>query len=144
MKKKQSKLTKNIGDFFKQYQRKSQRGVEPNDRSYDRKVEKKVKALPPEELSNLMHDDSDVEVPKEVDDKWFSNESIDGVSFKLNDSVSVIAGPHAGKSGTVISLNRLIPEPEYLVELGSGAGDIKAFQSNLRKLDDESMKKQDQ
>ena len=141
MKKKQNKLTKNIGDFFKAYQRKAQRGVEPNDRHYDRKVEKKVKALPPEELSNLMHDDVGVEVPKEIDDKWFSSELIDGVSFKLNDSVSVIAGPHAGKSGAVISLNRLIPEPEYLVELGSGSGDIKAFQSNLRKLDDESMKK---
>jgi hypothetical protein len=43
--------------FAKQYARKAQRGVEPNDRRYDDRLEKLMKKLPPEELSKLLSDD---------------------------------------------------------------------------------------
>jgi hypothetical protein len=43
--------------FVKQYARKAQRGIEPNDRAYDAKLEKLMKSLPPEELSKLLSDD---------------------------------------------------------------------------------------
>ena len=43
--------------FAKQYAKKSQKGVEPNDRAYDAKIEKLMKKLPPEELSKLLTDD---------------------------------------------------------------------------------------
>ncbi|NBQ69726.1 MAG: hypothetical protein EBU46_13245 [Nitrosomonadaceae bacterium] len=43
--------------FAKQYARKAQRGIEPNDRTYDAKLEKLMKSLPPEELSKLLNDD---------------------------------------------------------------------------------------
>ena len=43
--------------FVRGYPRKAQRGIEPNDRSYDRKMEKLMKSLPPEELSKLLNDD---------------------------------------------------------------------------------------
>lgn len=134
MVKRHNDIAKGIGSFLQQYQRKAQRGVEPNDRGYDRSFEKKIKAMNPEELSEVMHGDTDSNIPHDIDEKWFSNEPIDGVAFGLNDSVSIIAGPYAGKGGAIIFLSRLVPEPEYYIELGSGEGDIKVFQSNLRKI----------
>lgn len=43
--------------FTKQYGRRKQRGVEPNDHKYDRDTEKKFKKLDPTELDRLMRDD---------------------------------------------------------------------------------------
>ena len=43
-----------LGRFVQEYGRKSQKGIEPNDRHYDRKVELLMKRLPPEELSELL------------------------------------------------------------------------------------------
>jgi hypothetical protein len=40
--------------FTKQYGRKAQRGVEPNARRYDSKVEKRMKTLAPQELGQLL------------------------------------------------------------------------------------------
>lgn len=51
----------NIGTFLQQYQRKAQRGVEPNDRHYDRDFEAKLKRMKPEELSHLINEDEDSE-----------------------------------------------------------------------------------
>ncbi len=42
------------------------------------------------------------------------------------------AGPDAGKGGAVISLEKLEPEPYYLIELGDGSGDRLLAQSQLR------------
>jgi hypothetical protein len=49
----------NLGAFLQQYQRKAQRGVEPNDRHYDRNLEAKLKRMKPEDLGRLMSDDDD-------------------------------------------------------------------------------------
>jgi len=49
----------NLGAFLQQYQRKAQRGAEPNDRHYDRNLEAKLKRMKPEDLSRLMSDDDD-------------------------------------------------------------------------------------
>ena len=46
-----------LGRFVQQYERKAQKGVEPNDRRYDRKVEKAVKRMKPEKLDALLRDD---------------------------------------------------------------------------------------
>jgi hypothetical protein len=43
--------------FVKQYGRKAQKGIEPNDRRYDRKIEKVVKRMKPEALDALLRDD---------------------------------------------------------------------------------------
>lgn len=56
-KSKKDKIARQIGSFLQQYQRKAQRGVEPNDRQYDRKIEAQLKRLPPEELSDLLSGD---------------------------------------------------------------------------------------
>lgn len=49
----------NLGAFLQQYQRKAQRGVEPNDRHYDRNLEAKLKRMKPEDLGRLMSDDDE-------------------------------------------------------------------------------------
>jgi hypothetical protein len=46
-----------VGRFVRQYERKAQKGVEPNDRRYDRKVEKAVKRMTPQQLDELLRDD---------------------------------------------------------------------------------------
>lgn len=56
----------NIGAFLQQYQRKAQRGVEPNDRQYDRNLEMRLKRMRPEDLSRLMSDDGDSDSKEDV------------------------------------------------------------------------------
>ena len=58
MKKRSSeKLSGELAIFVREYARKAQRGAEPNDRGYDRKLEQRMKALKPEELSALLNDE---------------------------------------------------------------------------------------
>lgn len=45
---------------MQQYTRKSQRGQEPNDRQYSRKIEAKIKRMKPEELDELLNGEQDV------------------------------------------------------------------------------------
>ena len=44
-----------IGFFLQQYQRKAQRGAEPNDRQYDRKIERYIRRMKPEELDKVLN-----------------------------------------------------------------------------------------
>ncbi|WP_080411549.1 hypothetical protein [Burkholderia ubonensis] len=55
-KRKKSRLAAELGRFVQQYARKTQTS-EPNDRQYDRKLEKKMKRLSPSELSDLLSGD---------------------------------------------------------------------------------------
>jgi hypothetical protein len=41
---------------MKLYRRKKVRGLDPNDRHYDRKVEQLIKRMSPTELDRLLHD----------------------------------------------------------------------------------------
>ena len=44
-----------MGPFLQQYRRKSQKGAEPNDRGYDRKLERILQSLRPEDLDELLN-----------------------------------------------------------------------------------------
>lgn len=121
-----------VGAFLKQYQRRAQRNCEPNDRQYDRDVEKKIKSLDPWTLHEIMYDDGISTVPREIEEHWSAGDRIDGIDFYYNDAVSVTDGPHIGKIGVVVSLTWLQPEPQYLIELGDGTGDIRVVQSKLK------------
>ena len=68
---------------------------------------------------------------RELDDLWFSSQPISGVAFGLNDSVRIMSGEHAGELATVTSLMSLEPAPTYIVELGSGGGDVAVAESDL-------------
>ena len=65
--KKQKWLERNIGAFLQRYARKSQPGIEPNDRRYDRRIEKRLKRLPPEEFDRIMHGDDDASERERTD-----------------------------------------------------------------------------
>lgn len=52
-------LQRNIGAFLRQYTRKAQRGVEPNDRRYSRDMERELKQLSPEELNDVLYGDDE-------------------------------------------------------------------------------------
>lgn len=47
-------LAAELGRFVQQYARKAHKGWDPNDRSYDRKLEEKMKRLSPQDLSELL------------------------------------------------------------------------------------------
>jgi len=53
------KVKSEIGVFLKQYMRKSNKCFDPNDRNYDRKLEKIIKKMCPEELSMIMNGEVD-------------------------------------------------------------------------------------
>ena len=79
-KKKKEWLKINISQFVKEYGRKAQRGVEPNDRHYDRKVEMLIKRMDPRELSELLNEES----PPESDvDESDEKEKINGLPQRV-------------------------------------------------------------
>ncbi len=51
--------TAEVASFVKQYGRRAQRGVEPNDRQIDEDVARRVKRADPTTLDRLLHDDED-------------------------------------------------------------------------------------
>jgi len=54
-------LSKMLGAFFRQYSRKKHAGQDPNDRGYDRKIEKNLKNMDPVELDALLRGEEDGE-----------------------------------------------------------------------------------
>lgn len=54
MKKTKEKLAEDLTLFVHKYARKAQKGQEPNDRCYDRKIEQTMKRLSPEHLSRAL------------------------------------------------------------------------------------------
>jgi hypothetical protein len=65
-------------------------------------------------------------------DRWLAGESVPGIAFAQGEAVAILAGPHAEQRGTVVVLLGIEPEPAYLVQLGSGRGDVRVRQSALR------------
>jgi hypothetical protein len=45
--------------FVTQYGRRAQKGVEPNDRRFDEKVERRVKQMKPDRLDQLLREDEE-------------------------------------------------------------------------------------
>jgi hypothetical protein len=58
-KKNKEALSRQMGAFLQQYQRKAQKGREPNDRLYDRGIEQIIRKLKPEELDVLLNGEDD-------------------------------------------------------------------------------------
>jgi len=65
-------------------------------------------------------------------DRWLAGDAIEGVLFARHDAVSITDGPNSGESGSILLLMGIRPQPTYLVELGSGRGEVRARQSELR------------
>jgi hypothetical protein len=53
------RLEANLGTFMRQYGRRAHAGHDPNDRGYDRKVERMVKRMPPQQLDRLLNGDGE-------------------------------------------------------------------------------------
>jgi len=53
------KLEGEVGAFVRQYARKRHPGNDPNDRRYDRELERKLRRMKPEELDALMHGEAE-------------------------------------------------------------------------------------
>ena len=56
---KRLKLMGRLEAFLKKYARTSQRGWDPNDRTYDRKLEQRIQRMDPEDLDQLMRGEED-------------------------------------------------------------------------------------
>jgi hypothetical protein len=50
------RLKSEVGGFARQYARKRRRGMDPNDRHYDRKIQKKIRKMKPEDFNELLND----------------------------------------------------------------------------------------
>ena len=61
MSKRKEWLEREIGLFVRQYARKHYPGRDPNDRRYDREIQKITRQMSPEELDDLMHGAPDSE-----------------------------------------------------------------------------------
>jgi hypothetical protein len=61
---------------------------------------------------------------------FLAQKLLPGVLLKHNDYVKVISGAHVGDAGSVVSVEELGSDPEFIVELESGK-DVRIRQSNL-------------
>ena len=62
---------------------------------------------------------------------FLNREAIDGVNFKHNDYVLVVSGKHLGKTGSLVTVLNLKPEPLFILELESGF-DVEVYQSEIK------------
>jgi len=53
-------LEKRMGTFLRQYRRRAHKGSDPNDRAYDREIERYLRKLRPEDLDVLLNGEEDV------------------------------------------------------------------------------------
>ena len=74
------------------------------------------------------------DIPKSVAEAFYSGKRTSEVRFAVNDSVEIVAGPHAGKGGAVISVESLEPEVTVLVELGPDGADVIVPVASLRAI----------
>jgi ribosomal protein L24 len=67
----------------------------------------------------------------EVNNLWYNSQPIEGIAFRLNDSVLIKSGDYSGQSGSVISIVSVETTPIYLIELGNTGEDVQVKQSEL-------------
>ncbi|WP_280151980.1 hypothetical protein [Piscinibacter sp. XHJ-5] len=70
----------------------------------------------------------------DTQNRWVLGEGVQGTAFRMCQSVRVIAGPHEGEIGELISLVAVMPEPLYHLETSNGK-DLHVLQSHLAPLD---------
>ncbi len=68
---------------------------------------------------------------QDIDQAFFDHTQIPGVVFECNDYVHIVGGPYSGKSGSLVTVIALEPEPEFILELESGF-DIEVRQSYIK------------
>ena len=64
---------------------------------------------------------------------FFDGKPIEGVAFIHNQAVRVVVGPHAGQTGSLISLEAIEPVPIFLMELESGV-DVLVKQTQIERI----------
>ena len=75
-------------------------------------------------------------VPGEVTEKFYAGLRTDQVRFVINDTVRITGGPHAERTGSVISVVSVEPETTFLIEPGESPwGDLQVSQSKLELID---------
>lgn len=67
---------------------------------------------------------------RDLGQAFLNQEPIDGVLYFHNDYVHVVAGLHAGKAGSLVTVLVLEPEPRFILELDSGF-DVEVVQSEI-------------
>ena len=75
------------------------------------------------------------DVPKQVDDAFYSATRSEEVPLVINDSVEITAGLHAGRGGAVISIEATQPVMTLRVELGDTGEDVIVQIGDLRRYD---------
>lgn len=63
-------------------------------------------------------------------DGWLAGRRPGGIDYGVDEHVVIRTGPGCGRTGTVVMLIDLEPEPRYLVEIGAGHY-VQARQSDL-------------
>jgi ribosomal protein S4E len=61
---------------------------------------------------------------------FLARRALPGVTLQHNDYVKVISGSHVGDAGSIVSVEELGTDPEFVVELESGR-DARIRQSNM-------------
>ena len=69
-------------------------------------------------------------IDREIQVRWILGETIPGVSFKMQEDVEIVYGPHQGTIGELISLYEVEPEPVYILETREGH-DLYVHQSEI-------------
>jgi len=65
---------------------------------------------------------------------FLNRDAIPSVLFFHNDFVRVVAGPHKGGAGSLVTILEVDPEPRFILELESGY-DVEVAQSEIENAD---------
>jgi hypothetical protein len=68
---------------------------------------------------------------------FFDGKRSKDVPLICNDTVKIVRGVYASRSGSVVSIVTSEATPKFLIELGDGAGDELVSFDDLERIDDD-------
>lgn len=75
-------------------------------------------------------------VPDAIRVAFYAGARSSTLPYCVNDTVQVVVGEHSGRKGSVISVESIGSDPQYLVELGDVGEDVVLPSSVLRFVSD--------
>ena len=75
-------------------------------------------------------------VPDAIRDAFYAGARSSTLPFCVNDPVQVVGGEHSGRKGSVISVESIGSDPQFLVELRDVGQDVVLPSSVLRFVSD--------
>jgi len=75
------------------------------------------------------------DVPKSIDLAFYAGRRTESLGWAVDDAVTVLSGPRAGDVASVISIERIHPHVELLVEYGTDGESVVVLVEKVERIE---------